>query len=107
MVSKKDIVYWGTVALIAFFVIEFFWPLMHTETQQPGASPTPQAAQFEGSAIANGVVVSFANQGLAFCNATIPLPQDFYSEIPGIIDSKQLSETITMLTFNASQVEPA
>ncbi len=106
MALNKNLVYWGTIALIVFFVIEFFWPLMFV-SQQASVSPTPQAELFEGSAIANGVVVSFSNQGLAYCNASVPLPQDFYSKIPGITDSKQLSDLITLLAFNESQADSA
>jgi len=106
MVLKKKLIYWGTIALIVFFVIEFFWPLMYSP-QREIASPTPQVERFEGSAIANGVVVSFSNQGLAYCNATIPLTQDFFSRIPGVLDSKQLSNFITLLTFNESQADLA
>lgn len=107
MVSKKTFIFWGTIALLVIFFIEFFWVVLYAP-QKTTATPTPEQPQaFDGSAVANARVVSFFNQGLAFCNSTVPVQQAFFSSVSGVSNPLQFSETLTAFTLNESLADSA
>ncbi|MEM0475792.1 MAG: hypothetical protein QW343_03285 [Candidatus Norongarragalinales archaeon] len=69
-ISRKQALYWGTVALIVFFFIEFFWPLMYSHDEN-AATPTPEAAKaFTGRAIVQAKILYLSSEGFVSCNSS-------------------------------------
>ena len=69
-VSRKDLLYWGTIAIIAFFFLEFFWPMMYSQ-EQAAPTPSPEApTTFIGSAIVQAKIMYFSDEAYVFCNSS-------------------------------------
>jgi len=103
-VTRKDLMYWGTLAIIVFFFLEFFWPLLYSQ-EEAAATPTPEALkQFTGRAMANARVLYFAGEGFVSCNSS-KNRSGFIDELrssPEVQNVFAVSESGFMLKVNAS-----
>ena len=101
-VSRKDLLYWGTVAIIAFFFLEFFWPMMYSQEQAaPVPSPeTPKA--FNGRAIVPAKIVYFSSEGFVSCNNSKQGFIDSLRATRGVQNVFAVSESGFVLKVNSS-----
>ena len=85
MVSREALIKYGTLALILFFIIEAFFPLLYAPDDTVASTPTPSAAlaAFQGSGITFANVTRLENVGFVVCdpsrNAT-----GFLSKVDGV-----------------------
>ena len=103
-ITNKQIAYWGTIALIAFFVLEFFWPLMYSQNNAAQAqTPSPTtAASFVGMAVANARVLYFASDGLIICNSSDESFTQKLRSTPGVTRAFAASDVSYFFQVNAS-----
>jgi len=67
-IKREDILKYGTILLIAFFFIEFFWPLLYSPKTEEQPSPSVQVFEAaRGEAVANATIKSFTLQLFAEC----------------------------------------
>jgi hypothetical protein len=98
--------YWGTLAIIAFFFLEFFWPMMYShESEVATPTPSPEApAAFYGRAIVQAKILYFSGDAFISCNSSLP-GVDFagsLESVSGVSNVFAVSDTGFVLRVNAT-----
>ncbi|MFH0973256.1 MAG: roadblock/LC7 domain-containing protein [Candidatus Micrarchaeota archaeon] len=101
-VSRKDLLYWGTIAIITFFFLEFFWPMMYSQ-EQAAPIPSPETPkEFNGRAIVPAKIVYFSSEGFVSCNNSKQGFIDSLRATQGVQNVFAVSENGFVLKVNSS-----
>lgn len=102
-VTRKQLLYWGTLAILVFFFLEFFWPLMYSHDESASATATPEAQKaFAGRAITQAKILYFSSEGFVSCNSSAPSFLESLRSTQGVYNVFAVSDAGFVLKVNAS-----
>lgn len=105
---KRKLIYFLTVAVIAFFILELFTVVMWTPSSgEENATPTPSAEQeWQGQALATARVYGVTPNFLAECNAsatTITLLTKELASLEGVEGQSVTIASLPYVSFRANE----
>lgn len=88
--------------LLSSFILVFQYFGRNPDMGTAVATPTPNAVEFNGSAMFDGQIIAYADQFLVDCTANPPYPTTALTQVPGVGAFYKSSDKIGVATLNAS-----
>ncbi len=104
-IEKPTILRWFAIAIILFFALEFFVPLLYVQPQAT-PTPTPTPIEFLGTASSTANVTELTPSLIASCKASVNATYfDSMKTLAGVKSVLRISAQLALIEANASLEE--
>ncbi len=104
-IEKPTILRWFAIAIILFFALEFFVPLLYVQPQAT-PTPTPQPKEYLGNAASTATITELTPSLIASCKASVNASDfDLMKTLAGVKSVLKISAQLALIEANTSVEE--